>query len=332
MIEQIEARIEEIKKEREHANKVNETIKERIRLERELIAELRVRFGLKSTDEERIFMSTQEAFFPQQAIRKKGIMEQPDLVPKESEYERLNFEKEQTEAARKKAIDEEKRRQEAYYQFLYKLNLLSVERIVEHERKAQEESGAWKRASASEREAFITAETIKATNYRIERTAELLNYEYDYRVAMAERTGEELYFIEYDRFEKLMRMYEHDVDKYREYKMKLIKLEDEFNAKVKKRQEDLFKEIAQLREQNTEKAYSNELLIVQNKIDAIKNKKESGGRGRQQIDLTEEDINELNRLTQQKNEILKRQADEEITQINRVIKALDELILLRLIS
>lgn len=326
LIEQIEARIEEIKKEREHANKVNETIKERIRLERELIAELRVRFGLKSTDEERIFMSTQEAFFPQQAIRKKGIMEQPDLVPKESEYEQLNFEKEQTEAARKKAIDDEKKRQEAYYQFLLKLGLLTADRIVEHERQVQIESGAWAKANAKERAAWEVQARIDALNVVKEKSAELLNYEYDYRVVMAERTGEEVYFIEHDRFEKLMQLYEHDVDKYREYKIKLIKLEDEFNAKVKKRQEELFDDIARLRKENTEQGFENELLAVQNKIEAIKNKKESGGRGRVPVDLTEADISELNRLTQEKNNILKRQADDEIAQIDRKIAALNRLI------
>ena len=99
-------------------------------------------------------------------------------------------------------------------------------------------------------------------------------------IQSAQRAGEETYFIERDLIENKMKLMQHDTNEYRKYKQELLNIEDEFNDKVKKRQEDLFNEIAQLREENAEKRYSNELLSVQNKIDAIKNKKESGGRGR----------------------------------------------------
>lgn len=236
----------------------------------------------------------------------------------------IKLEKE-LERLQKQQQSERMKLENEYYEFQRNLGFLTIEDIIEHEKQKLTDQGVWAKASEKERSEFIKQARIKAEEEVNEKALKGSISHYDDLIAEAKRNNEETYPIEREKYTFLMSKYKEDTSKYREYKQALLNLDYEFADKALKRQEQLFKDIQDLENENMRLSFQNRLDENTNQQNAIKNKKEKGGRGISPTMLSDSDVSELQGLVEERNSILKAQADFEIGLNNKLIASYSEL-------
>lgn len=315
-IKHLEDQIKAIETQRIEQKKLNDEIRTRVELERQALALLGGRFG--ETPQA-------ESWFPKQYKPKTPIMQDPSLVPTDIEYLALQGNIDAQRELTKKQLEEEKRRREAYYQFLLKLGMLTAEKIVEHERQLLKESGAWAKASAKERIAWEEKAFIDAFDEVNKRKIELMDLFYEEQVQGAKRNGIDTYAIEREYLNRKMLLYAYDETKYRELKQKLLNLDDEYADKAMKRWDEYYKELRQLRQENELQAIENEVISIDTKINTIEEKRVSGGNGAVGQTLSQADITELEGLYKQRNALIDKYTDVEVAIIQSKIYDIEAL-------
>lgn len=310
----VENEIKQLEELRASQERYNEQLKNTLKLYEQLPLKAKIRYNIQPQD--------RPFFWAEPQKKLPGV---PEAPPLDADLNKVASYSDETDDERKASIEKYKKIIEDYYEFQRNLGLLTIEDIVEHEKQKLTDQGVWAKASEKERSEFIKQARIKAEEEVNEKALKGSISHYDDLIAEAKRNNEETYPIEREKYTFLMSKYKEDTSKYREYKQALLNLDDEFADKALKRQEQLFKDIQDLENENMRLSFQNQLDENTNQQNAIKNKKEKGGRGISPTMLSDSDVSELQGLVEERNAILKAQADFEIGLNNKLIASYREL-------
>lgn len=233
---------------------------------------------------------------------------------------------EEEAAKRKKALEDARKLEEAYYQVLLKLGMKSVDEIVAHERAKLQESGVWKMMKADEVAAWEKQARIDAQEYVNKRIVEMMELSYDEQIAIAQGMGDETYIIERERLEKIAELYVGDVEKYRRYKLEILKLDIEFAKKRRDAQNQSIKSTSESEKAAIRQDFENRLSENELAQSKIKSKKKRGSKRDPDTNLTPMDSEELKRLSDERNIIIQQQTDFEVSEIQKKINAYKSLL------